>query len=222
MVFVNTIQVLCHESKIPAKIELHISDEEKISNPRNVSFRRLGHVISVSVCLTVFSHFSLSDNKKTDFKARELKSVTVNENCTVMKLVLHQCFLNELNIFSQVALIAINILGDVRLPLGFLGPGEPAAIDVDASVDLTNLRPAGRRSVRCTVYHVGCYTRDRFLFVLCSNCQVYPGLILCCALYVQPTVADFVSDVAFDSKTAQLIKELIAAKNKAVASAFLF
>ena len=108
--YIHQLQILCHESKIPRKVEVHVSADEKFSNPRAVHFKRLGCVL-LSDCINCFllidfarRHFSLSDNKKTDFKARELKSVTLNEQCTVLRLVLHQCHINDLNLFSQVRL----------------------------------------------------------------------------------------------------------------------
>lgn len=47
-------------------------------------------------------YLSLSDNKKSDLKARELKSVTLDQEAVLLRFVLHQCHINDLNLFSQV------------------------------------------------------------------------------------------------------------------------
>jgi centrosomal protein CEP104 len=54
----------------------------------------------------------LDSNEKSNYQARELKSVYIDYQCQKMKIVLHRCFTNVHNIFSQVGLIAINVLGE--------------------------------------------------------------------------------------------------------------
>uniref|UniRef100_A0AAR2KEX6 Centrosomal protein of 104 kDa n=1 Tax=Pygocentrus nattereri TaxID=42514 RepID=A0AAR2KEX6_PYGNA len=57
-------------------------------------------------------YVSLSNNEKTGFRARELKSVHVDAVGTYLKLTFHRNHVNQYNIYNQVALVAINILGD--------------------------------------------------------------------------------------------------------------
>lgn len=45
---------------------------------------------------------SLDDNSKTDFKARELKSVHVKATGLYLKLLIHKPHGNHLNIYQQV------------------------------------------------------------------------------------------------------------------------
>jgi centrosomal protein CEP104 len=54
----------------------------------------------------------LSSNERTEFRARELKSVHVDAEGTFLKLVLHKNFVNKLNQFNQVGIVAINIIGN--------------------------------------------------------------------------------------------------------------
>jgi hypothetical protein len=54
-------------------------------------------------------------------QARELKSVYIKARGNFVKLLLHKCYINPLNLFSQVGLIAVNVLG---IPL----PQQPAAL----------------------------------------------------------------------------------------------
>jgi len=61
---------------------------------------------------TRLGYVELSPNERTDFKARELKSVHVDAEGTFLKFVLHKNFVNRQNLYNQVGLIAINIIGD--------------------------------------------------------------------------------------------------------------
>lgn len=56
---------------------------------------------------------SLDDNGRSDYQARELKSVFIEAKGNFVRLVLHKCFVNNYNLFSQVGLVAVNVLGDV-------------------------------------------------------------------------------------------------------------
>ncbi len=58
-----------------------------------------------------FSYVELSSNERTEFKARELKSVHVDAEGTFLKLVVHKNFVNKLNTYNQVGLIALNVIG---------------------------------------------------------------------------------------------------------------
>ncbi|KAK3540279.1 hypothetical protein QTP70_029621 [Hemibagrus guttatus] len=96
---IRKLQLLAHQYLISAKVEFHIGDREPVSPNRLQQFRRLGYV-------------SLSTNEKTGFRARELKSVHVDAVGTYLKLTFHKNHVNQYNIYNQVALVAINILGD--------------------------------------------------------------------------------------------------------------
>ena len=50
------------------------------------------------------SYVELSFNERTDFKARELKSVHVDAEGTFLKLVIHKNFVNRLNVYNQVTI----------------------------------------------------------------------------------------------------------------------
>ena len=54
----------------------------------------------------------MSDNVSTEFKARELKSVYVEEKAEYLKFRLHPNYINNLNIYQQVGIVAINVLGE--------------------------------------------------------------------------------------------------------------
>ncbi|XP_051950699.1 centrosomal protein of 104 kDa isoform X2 [Xyrauchen texanus] len=98
---IRKLQLLAHQYMISSKIEFHIGDRlpEPTSPQQDQWLHRLGYV-------------SLSDNEKTSFRARELKSVHVDAVGAYLKLTFHRNHANQYNIYNQVALVALNILGD--------------------------------------------------------------------------------------------------------------
>ncbi|XP_023193546.1 centrosomal protein of 104 kDa isoform X1 [Xiphophorus maculatus] len=99
---IRKLQLLAHQYMIPAKVEFHVGDSLPEASPPGFpgQFHRLGYV-------------SLSDNEKTGFKARELKSVHVDAVGTYLRITLHRNHANRYNRYNQVALVAINVLGDL-------------------------------------------------------------------------------------------------------------
>uniref|UniRef100_A0A182PQ22 Angiotensin-converting enzyme n=1 Tax=Anopheles epiroticus TaxID=199890 RepID=A0A182PQ22_9DIPT len=96
------IQVLAHQYYIPERIELwiHYSSKAAPSTPSSQSFEYMGFV-------------ALSDNASTNYTSRELQSVTVAPKVgSHLKLRLGPAHANQYNKDSQVALLAINILGE--------------------------------------------------------------------------------------------------------------
>lgn len=98
---IRKLQLLAHQYMIPSKVEFYVSESlpEHFAPRQAERFRRLGYV-------------SLCDNEKTGCKARELKSVYVDAVGQFLKLIFHQNHTNKYNIYNQVALVAINIIGD--------------------------------------------------------------------------------------------------------------
>ncbi|XP_020506523.1 centrosomal protein of 104 kDa isoform X2 [Labrus bergylta] len=98
---VRKLQLLAHQYLIPAKVEFHIGETLPEISTQGFPgpLRRLGYV-------------SLSDNEKTGFKARELKSVHVDAIGTFLRITFHRNYENRFNLYNQVALVAINVLGE--------------------------------------------------------------------------------------------------------------
>eukprot|EP00741_Cyanophora_paradoxa_P007756 tig00001206_g7504.t1 len=97
---VQQLQILSHEAKISTRIELFIGEPGASSDFRAAKFKRLGHL-------------SLDSNERSSYQARELKSVHINTRAAFVKLVLHKCYLNKMNLFNQVGIIALSFVGDV-------------------------------------------------------------------------------------------------------------
>jgi hypothetical protein len=52
----------------------------------------------------VFSYTILDDNSRSNYKARELKSIHIDCEAEFIKLVIKDCYVNELNLYNQVCL----------------------------------------------------------------------------------------------------------------------
>lgn len=90
---VKKLEVLSHQYKISSKIEIHIL------NPKNSKkYKKIGYLC-------------LDSNERSNFQARELKSVNIDYECLAVKIVLHRPYVNQLNNFVQVGLIAFNAMG---------------------------------------------------------------------------------------------------------------
>ncbi|BBN12831.1 centrosomal protein CEP104 [Marchantia polymorpha subsp. ruderalis] len=95
------MQLLCHEFKIPSKVEVFVSlTTPWIHNEKAVNqMKRLGYL-------------SLDPNDRSGHQARELKSIHVDAPAAVIRLVLHNCYNNKLNAYNQVGLVALIITGE--------------------------------------------------------------------------------------------------------------
>ncbi|TPX32465.1 hypothetical protein SmJEL517_g04489 [Synchytrium microbalum] len=129
---IRKLQLLVHHYKIPTKMEIHVAktsslgqkpsanlllngdtdeddgfEDSYLSNghrqrsTRKVEFVRLGYVV-------------LNDNAKMGYRARELKSIYLDVEGDYVKILLHKPYVNQLNLYNQVALIAVNVLGQIR------------------------------------------------------------------------------------------------------------
>ena len=96
------INIVLHETKIPSKIDIyHFFPKQYndfFADYNTLTYEKIGYVIPDS-------------NMKSDYKARELKKVFLNENCLYLKLVFHKPHINIYNPFNQVALITMTCLG---------------------------------------------------------------------------------------------------------------
>merc|ERR1719504_496239 len=124
-VHLRQIQFLSHQSKIATKIELFTALPNKDggnSTFSTVKFTRLGYL-------------SLDSNERSQFQARELKSVYVDVTAQWLKILLHKCHINKYNLVNQVGLIALNTLGE---PLGpDLSMGPPPSVHRNGSASTT-------------------------------------------------------------------------------------
>lgn len=93
--FLTQLQILSHQSKIASKIDLFVGQG---NDYHSASFKRLGYL-------------SLDNNEQSNYQARELKTIHINRSASFLRLLIHKCHINKLNLFNQVGLIAINLVG---------------------------------------------------------------------------------------------------------------
>lgn len=86
LVNISQIQLLSHQSKIATRIELFVGTGDSYFD---ATYTRLGYL-------------SLDSNERTQYKARELKSVYIRARGAFLKLVIHKCYANPQNLFNQV------------------------------------------------------------------------------------------------------------------------
>ncbi|MCQ2818179.1 MAG: hypothetical protein MJ252_13010 [archaeon] len=102
IVQIKAIQFLSHQYNIATKIEIFIRA------PGSEKFKKIGYL-------------SLDSNERSNFQARELKTVYPDYQASQIKFNLLRCHTNSHNIYAQVGLIAVNILGELNKnenPLG--------------------------------------------------------------------------------------------------------
>ena len=87
------IQFLSHQYNIASKIEIFILP------PQSEKYKKIGYL-------------SLDSNERSNFQARELKTVYTDYLCIRVKFNLLRCHQNSHNIYSQVGLIGLSVLGE--------------------------------------------------------------------------------------------------------------
>ncbi|KAK9803394.1 hypothetical protein WJX72_004936 [[Myrmecia] bisecta] len=98
---IQQIQILSHEYKIATKVEIFVGVlPPGASDPEQCSLKRLGFL-------------SFDSNERSGHQARELKSVHVNTTAFVLRLLVHRCHTNKLNIYNQVGIVALNLIGEL-------------------------------------------------------------------------------------------------------------
>lgn len=93
---VSQIQILSHQAKIASKIEIFISNAIEYKDAS--AFTRLGYL-------------SLDCNERSEYQARELKTVYIDQLGRYLKVLIHANHVNKLNLGNQVGIVAINVIG---------------------------------------------------------------------------------------------------------------
>jgi len=91
----SQVQILSHQSKIASKVEIFIGQG---ASYETAQFKRLGYL-------------SLDSNERSQYQARELKTVYIDYAGKYMRLIVHRNYVNKQNLFNQVGIVAINLLG---------------------------------------------------------------------------------------------------------------
>lgn len=113
----------------------------------------LSHQSNISSCITVFTYIpdspsaiplieqfqwensgylSLDSNEKTNYMAYEPKSLFIDINTLFLKISLDKCHANKYNIFNQVGLFSVNVLGEF---LTDYFPSPQAELDTELDIN---------------------------------------------------------------------------------------
>ncbi|ORZ19753.1 hypothetical protein BCR42DRAFT_371491 [Absidia repens] len=105
---ITKIQLLSHHFKIATKVDIYVGllkeSEQDLSQQSDddtdtlIEFTRLGYI-------------GFDDNARTQFRARELKSIKINADGEYIRLVVRNNHQNHLNVYNQVGLLTLNIVG---------------------------------------------------------------------------------------------------------------
>ena len=95
IVRIKAIQFLSHQYNIASKIEIFIRP------PGSEKLKKIGYL-------------SLDSNERSNYQARELKTVYPDYQTSQVQFNLLRSHTNSHNIYAQVGLIAVNILGEFQ------------------------------------------------------------------------------------------------------------
>ncbi|TPX70445.1 hypothetical protein SpCBS45565_g01833 [Spizellomyces sp. 'palustris'] len=146
---IRKIEVLVHHFKIPTRLEFYIGrtvtgDELPAeSNLALESERRLDDG-NPTVVFVRLGYVSLNDGVQIGFKARELKSVHVDAEGEYLKVMVHKCYVNPLNLYNQVGIIGVNVFGEpqnVDHILKTLSSHQQALLGLDPLTDADLIVP---------------------------------------------------------------------------------
>ena len=111
---IRQINILINESKIPKKIELinciPIGKRNKflINGDKNIN------LIPSEFMFENIGFINFSSNAENKYKLRELRKIYININTEYLKLKIHQNHNNDINMFCQVGIVALNFYGQKR------------------------------------------------------------------------------------------------------------
>ena len=96
---VHQIQVLSHQHLISTKVDIYIMQKNGAAPGGGGDWVKLGH-------------FVFESNEESGFAARELKTVKIDRKMTTkIKLALWRGYVNKHNIYNQVGIISVNLIG---------------------------------------------------------------------------------------------------------------
>ena len=128
--------MLCHQSKISSKVSIFINQPGEI-------------------CLTKLGGFSFNDNKRSNFRAREKKTVKVDCECEKIKLVFEINYDNEINKFNQIGIVCLELYGEE------INPNKLKIMKLQE--EITNLELVKKKAVEEENYDLAKETNNKIL-----------------------------------------------------------
>ena len=108
---IRQLNILINESKIPKKIELINCIPVGRNNKILINGDKDIKLIPSEFMYENIGYINFSSNAENNYKLRELRKIYINVNCEYLKFKIHQNHNNDLNIFCQVGIVALNVCG---------------------------------------------------------------------------------------------------------------
>ena len=145
---IKQIQILSHQSKIASKIEIWVASDSRLTwkyalkaaanRDEAHSYHSINHNTSQywkKVTWKRLGYLSLDKNERSNWKARELKSVYIDTKANLIKFALHESHINTINLFNQTGIVSLNVLGT---PMGIIAPPTPHGAGDTSNTSNTN------------------------------------------------------------------------------------
>lgn len=109
---ISALSLISHEYLISKRIEVHL----KLVDPELVHQHKIDFVLNpTAIAFKKLGYINLNSNESSNFEVREMKTLSLDNYCTHVKLVLWHSFANDLNLFSQVSLTSISATGSLMI-----------------------------------------------------------------------------------------------------------
>ncbi|KAI8801922.1 hypothetical protein BJ742DRAFT_565401 [Cladochytrium replicatum] len=122
---VRKLQILSHHFKVPTKLEFYIGTALNVGNataneesdyelklPKS-KLETMSGQTGKQIVFTELGFVTLGDNASTNYRARELKTIHLDAKGSVLQILVHRCYINPLNLYNQVGIIGLNMLGEI-------------------------------------------------------------------------------------------------------------
>ena len=111
---IRQVNILINESKIPKKIELINCIPIGKKNKFLINIDKNINLIPSEFMYENIGFINFSSNAENKYKLRELRKIYINVNTEYLKIKIHQNHNNNLNVFCQVGIVALNFYGQKR------------------------------------------------------------------------------------------------------------
>eukprot|EP00127_Corallochytrium_limacisporum_P006464 Clim_evm7s228 gene=Clim_evmTU7s228 len=117
---IRKIQILSHQYKIAHRVELYIGNVTNLSqvraaspavNDRGKDQKKIEDKSEMETIWTRLGHVSFGSNTEAQYRARELKSIHIDTVGRFVKIVIQGSHINQYNLYNQVGIVALNIIG---------------------------------------------------------------------------------------------------------------
>ncbi|KAJ3148995.1 hypothetical protein HDU89_003996 [Geranomyces variabilis] len=110
---IRKIEVLNHHYMISTKLDFSVGKKRRPEwEFPSASSALDAEAESEDVKFDALGYVSLNDGAQVEYKARELKSIHIDAEGEYLKIVIQKCHVNNLNLYNQVGIVAINIFGE--------------------------------------------------------------------------------------------------------------